>query len=74
MTSSPTLEQLEQALSSQKDYFILEDAFEDAEEKLQFLMKYQAIVEIRQASSPNSIIYWWILKEDKLGDLLSVPS
>ncbi|MGK7932598.1 MAG: Mu transposase C-terminal domain-containing protein [Microcystaceae cyanobacterium] len=67
MTSPPTLEQLEQSLSSQKDYFILEDAFEDADEKLQFLMKYQAIVEIRQASPQDrqTLMGKWAKKLEK---------
>ncbi|GFE68754.1 DDE-type integrase/transposase/recombinase [Chroococcus sp. FPU101] len=67
MSSSSTLEQVEQELLSQKDYLILEESFEDASEKLEFLMKYQAVIEIRQASRQDKqkLIKQWAKKLDK---------
>ena len=53
MNPSSALEQLKKELSSAKDFLILEEIFGNAEKQLEFLMKYQAIIEIRQASGEN---------------------
>ena len=67
MGKPPTWEKLEPELSCQKDYFILEQLIEDAEEKFEILMKYQALLEIRQANHQErlTVIRKWAEILDK---------
>lgn len=67
MDHTSTTEQKEQELSPQKSHLIFEDAFEDAEEKLKLLLKREAIVEIKQASSQDKqkLVKKWADKLDK---------
>jgi putative transposase len=67
MNPSSALEQLKKELSSAKDFLILEEIFGNAEKQLEFLMKYQAIIEIRQASGENKkeLITKWANKLEK---------
>lgn len=67
MDKPPTLEQLEEELSAKKDYYVLEELIEDAEERYKILLRYKAVQEIRNTPDENrkGLIQLWADKLEK---------
>ncbi|WP_051035370.1 DDE-type integrase/transposase/recombinase [Crinalium epipsammum] len=67
MNEPPTLEQLEEDLSAKKNFSILEELIEDAEERYKILLKYKAVEEIINApeAKKKELIQLWADKLSK---------